>query len=89
MKQGYIRRLSQTGQVTLPADLRAALGIQAFDDVAIGVDGDQIILKRAVPVCRFCGSSPATPMGPKNVPVCAGCVKAAAVTVKGVVERVG
>jgi AbrB family looped-hinge helix DNA binding protein len=41
------RRLTQKGQVTIPAAVRAKLGLRPHDKVAFEVSGDVAILRRA------------------------------------------
>ena len=56
--------VSPKGQVTIPAEVRARLGIKPKDRVTITLDGDEVRLRPA----RFtlesaCGSVPALPRG--------------------------
>jgi len=41
------RRLTQKGQVTIPAAVRAKLGLRPHDKVAFEISGDVAILRRA------------------------------------------
>ena len=45
----YVSRLSTKGQVTIPADLRQAIGIEPGDMVAYELQGKSVRLKKADP----------------------------------------
>jgi AbrB family looped-hinge helix DNA binding protein len=42
----YITRLTQRGQITIPAELRRDGGIEAGGSVAVERDGDTLIVRR-------------------------------------------
>lgn len=43
--------------VVIPKELRAELGIPVGTAVNIDTDGEYIIIRKHVPVCRFCGGA--------------------------------
>ena len=54
---GIVRKVDNLGRIVLPVELRRTLGIDIHSDVEIYVDGDQVILKKYLPCCIFCGDS--------------------------------
>ena len=72
---GVIRRVDELGRIVVPKEIRKKLGIGTDDPVEIYVEGEQIILKRYVEACIFCGKS-------ENIckfmdrPVCSECISA-------------
>ena len=54
---GIIRHVDELGRITLPIEIRRSLGLSVKDPVQIYVDGDQIILKRALIGDIFTGES--------------------------------
>ncbi|MEG1687691.1 MAG: AbrB/MazE/SpoVT family DNA-binding domain-containing protein [Angelakisella sp.] len=70
---GIVRKVDGLGRVVLPIELRRVLDIPVQCDLEIYVDGDEIILKKYLPHCLFCGSSEhLITMDGKNV--CADCI---------------
>ena len=53
---GVTRRVDELGRIVIPIELRRTMSIEEKDALEIFVDGDQIILKKYVPGCLFCGS---------------------------------
>ena len=53
---GIVRKVDNLGRIVLPVELRRTLGIDIHSAVEIYVDGDQVILKKYLPNCIFCGS---------------------------------
>jgi len=53
---GIVRKVDNLGRIVLPVELRRTLGIDIHCDVEIYVEADQVILKKYVPNCIFCGS---------------------------------
>lgn len=45
----HVSKLSSKGQVTIPADIRKAIGIEPGDMVAYEVQGDSVTVKRIEP----------------------------------------
>ena len=50
------KKISKSGSVNLPKELRSEVGIQLGSAVDIDTDGEYIIIRKHVPVCRFCYS---------------------------------
>ena len=53
---GIVSKVDELGRIVLPIELRRTLDIAEKDYVEIYVDGDQVILKKYLPCCIFCGS---------------------------------
>lgn len=53
---GIIRRVDDLGRIVLPKELRQTMGIRTGDPMEIYTDADNIILRKYVPGCVFCGS---------------------------------
>lgn len=51
------KRISRAGMVVIPKELRAELGLALGSAVNIDTDGEYIIIRKHVPICRFCGSA--------------------------------
>ena len=54
---GIVRKVDNLGRIVLPVELRRTLGIDIHSDVEIYVDGDQVVLKKYLPCCIFCGEA--------------------------------
>ena len=54
---GIVRKLDELGRVVLPIELRRGLDLDIRDVLEIGVNGDEIVLKKYVPRCIFCKSA--------------------------------
>lgn len=52
---GVTRKLDDLGRIVLPIELRRVLDLKEDDSLAIYVEGTDIILKKYVPGCIFCG----------------------------------
>lgn len=52
---GYVRAMDELGRVVLPIGLRRELEIEPKDGVEIYVNGEDIILRKYLPSCVFCG----------------------------------
>ena len=53
---GVVRQLDNLGRVVLPIELRRTMGIGVKDLLEVYVDGEDIILRKYLPACLFCGS---------------------------------
>lgn len=49
------KRVNRAGTITLPKAVRAEAGIPIGAAVDIDTDGEYIMIRKHVPVCRFCG----------------------------------
>lgn len=57
MYGGFIREVDKLGRIVIPKQLRKELGIDSEGSIiAMFYDGKQIILKKAIPHCIFCGA---------------------------------
>ena len=56
MNTEIVRRLDELNRVVLPTDARKAVNIVGTDVVKISWDEDKIIIKKAYPTCKLCGS---------------------------------
>ncbi len=54
---GVVRKLDNLGRIVVPIELRKTLNISVKDSIEIFTEGDQIILRKYVPGCIFCGES--------------------------------
>ena len=54
---GIVRQLDTLGRIVLPIEMRRSLDLKEKDGVEITIDGDQIILRKAMVKCVFCGST--------------------------------
>lgn len=53
---GIVRKVDELGRIVIPIELRRNLDIEIKDPVEIFVDGPQIILRKYIRGCQFCGS---------------------------------
>lgn len=56
MNTEIVRRLDELNRVVLPQDARKAVNIAGTDAVKISWDDEKIIIKKAYPTCKLCGS---------------------------------
>lgn len=70
---GIVRKVDGLGRIVLPIELRRVLDIPVQSDLEIYVDGDEIILKKYLPNCIFCGGT-AQLVSYEDKNVCAHCV---------------
>lgn len=56
MNTEIVRRLDELNRVVLPPDARKAANIVGTDVVKISWEKDKIIIKKAYPTCKLCGS---------------------------------
>lgn len=52
---GIVRAVDNLGRVVIPKELRRTFDIKETDPLEIYTEGEQIILKKYVPACIFCG----------------------------------
>lgn len=53
---GIVRRVDDLGRIVIPVELRRTYGIDERDALEIFTQGDQIVLRKYLPLCLFCGS---------------------------------
>ncbi len=69
------RKVDDLGRIVLPVELRRMFGIRPGDELAIAVDGMDIVLKKVEARCVFCyGAEELTAYRAKQV--CAACARA-------------
>ena len=71
---GIVRKVDNLGRIVLPVELRRTLDISIKSDLEIFVDGDQVILKKYIPNCVFCGNREELTEYTGKM-VCAHCIK--------------
>ncbi len=71
---GIVRKIDELGRIVLPSELRKILGMRHGDELAISVEGDQVILEKRHDVCVFC-SSDAPGIDFKGRRVCERCAR--------------
>lgn len=52
-----LKKISSTGSVNIPKDLRFDVGLHTGQGVKLEQDGENIIIKPIAKVCKFCGST--------------------------------
>lgn len=55
--RGIRRKVDDLGRVVIPSSIRHSLGIREGDTVEFSVEGDRVVLERAVDKCLFCGGA--------------------------------
>jgi transcriptional pleiotropic regulator of transition state genes len=53
--QGMTRRIDQLGRIVIPAEFRRLLGIEAGDQLAMGMESGKLVIAKADPDCAICG----------------------------------
>ncbi len=69
---GLVRRVDELGRIVIPIELRRSLDIDPGDQMEIIVGDEEIILKKYIRTCIFCGSGNDT-LQFKNQVMCAKC----------------
>lgn len=68
------RAVDELGRVALPRDLRNALDLREKMKLSIRREGDEIVLSKARPYCKLCGSEQElTEVGGSSL--CAACIE--------------
>lgn len=70
---GIVRRVDEMGRFVLPAELRQVYGIDHLTPLEIFTDGEQIVLRKYLPMCLFCGSSSGEVMVFRGKAICLLC----------------
>lgn len=52
---GIVRNVDKLGRIVLPSELRNTLNIKIKEPLEIYVSGDNIVLRKFLPCCIFCG----------------------------------
>ncbi len=53
-KNRSIRKIDNLGRIVIPMDIRKALEIRDWDELAITLENDAIVVKKANESCTFC-----------------------------------
>ena len=53
---GIVRKVDDLGRIVLPIEMRRTLGVDNRDPIEMFLDGKNIILRKYVPGCVFCGN---------------------------------
>ncbi len=51
------KKISKSGSVHLPKELRSEIGMPTGCAVDINTDGKSITIQKHIPICSFCGSA--------------------------------
>lgn len=76
------KKLGSKGAVTIPQQLRHAVGIQPGAPLDIEDAGDGLIIRKHVPSCFICGS-PENVVTVENIEICAECAGRLSAAVAG------
>lgn len=72
MDTGIVRKIDDLGRIVLPAETRRLFNIREGDQLAISVEGDNILIRKLEDTCTFCGST--TDVGAfKGKGICSRC----------------
>ena len=72
MDTGIVRKIDDLGRIVLPAETRRLFNIREGDQLAISVEGDNILIRKLEDTCTFCGTT-ADVGAFKGKGVCASC----------------
>lgn len=50
------KKIDEVGRIVISKNIRKHLSIEPNDMLKIDVDGNNIVIKKAEPICEFCGS---------------------------------
>lgn len=53
---GIVRKVDELGRIVLPIEMRRTLDIAEKDSLEIYVEGENIILRKYMAACIFCGN---------------------------------
>lgn len=71
---GMVRKLDELGRLVLPKELRTTLNIDNKDALEVFVEEENIILRKYMPGCIFCGNAGET-MQFKGKNICKSCLE--------------
>jgi len=57
MDTGIVRKIDDLGRIVLPAETRRLFNIREGDQLAISVEGDNILIRKLEDTCTFCGNT--------------------------------
>ena len=53
---GISRPIDELGRIVIPKEIRNALDLRPKDEIEIYIDGNSMIMKKAVSCCALCGA---------------------------------
>lgn len=71
---GIVRNVDELGRIVIPKEIRKKFNIEIKDPIEIFVDGSNIVLKKYLPNCIFCGNSKDL-VSYKDKLICSNCSK--------------
>lgn len=57
MDSGIARKIDDLGRIVIPAETRRLFNIREGDQLAISIEGPNIVLRKLEDTCIFCGST--------------------------------
>jgi transcriptional pleiotropic regulator of transition state genes len=69
---GMARKIDDLGRIVIPAETRRLFNIREGDQLAISIEGSNIVLRKLESTCTFCGSTDHVASF-KGKGVCTGC----------------
>lgn len=57
MDSGIARKIDDLGRIVIPAETRRLFNIREGDHLLISVENGNIVLRKMIDTCTFCGSS--------------------------------
>ncbi len=57
MDSGIARKIDDLGRIVIPAETRRLFNIREGDQLAISIEGANIVLRKLDATCTFCGST--------------------------------
>lgn len=70
------KRITKSNTVSIPRDIRCAMGLAAGMPIKIESTGSSIMISKYVPCCRICGS-PEQVLNFDGAEICVNCAKKA------------
>lgn len=70
---GIIRRIDNLGRVVIPKEIRKALDIKEGDTVEIGLEGEQVYVKKPSIECKFCNNILTEEQLDSKFKICSNC----------------
>ena len=56
MDSGIARKIDDLGRIVIPAETRRMFNIREGDHLLIAVEGGNIVIRKMIDTCTFCGS---------------------------------
>lgn len=72
---GIVRKLDNLGRLVIPKEIRSALGINNGDDLEIAMVDNEVVVRKYIKGCIFCGSYKEVIEFNGDL-VCGACIKA-------------